>query len=59
MSGQYVYVKIKMEHFRALAEASDITGVQIQAMLDEALGQYVECDVACMVEEQAGRTATA
>lgn len=59
MSSQYVEVRIKLEHFRALSEGSDITGRPIQAMIDEALGQYIECDVSAMVEERAERTATA
>jgi hypothetical protein len=59
MSGQYVDVKIKMEHFKALVQASDITGIEIQAVLDEALSGYIECDLSCLVKEQASRTATA
>ncbi len=59
MSGQYVEVKIRAEHFRALAEASDVTGYKIQAMIDEALENYIECDVSSMVEEAASKVATA
>ena len=56
---EYVEIKIKKEHFVALAEGNDITGTPIQAMIDEALAQYIECDLGAMIEVQAERTATA
>ena len=59
MSGQYVEVKIRAEKFLALSDASDVTGRSINDLLDEALGQYLECDVPCMIEEAASKVATA
>lgn len=59
MSDAYVEVRIKKEHFIALSEGNDITGYPIQAMIDEALANYIECDLGAMIEVQAERAATA
>lgn len=55
----YVEVRIKKEHFRALAEGHEITSMPIQSMIDRALEQYIECDLSAMIEERAKVTATA
>jgi hypothetical protein len=56
---KYVEAGIKAEHMRALIECEMLTGRPIQALIDEALAEYIECSVSAYVEEQAGRTATA
>jgi hypothetical protein len=58
MSGQ-VSVKISKQIFVALVEGSTITGVPVEQLVENALLQFLECDLAVMVEEQAERAATA
>ena len=55
----YVPVRIRAQHYEALHQAAMITGRSHEDLLNEALEQYVECDISVVLENQAACSAKA
>ncbi len=55
----YVKVHVKEDHFERLTGGSEITGRPVQSLIDEALAQYIECDLSALVEDLAGNSSQA
>lgn len=51
--------RIKAELLQALEKGSTITSFSVDEMLNEAVQQYVECNLATLVESRAERCAGA
>lgn len=52
-------VVISKENFQSLAEYSNITGISIEDLVDEALANYIEADLTSRLEGIAVKSASA